>query len=132
VSDKERKAPAVPPVSVTHNADVQEVMNLKPDTLDPNLHYRFARNDQSRITRLMTQGFRMVKRSDGVEMVVDLEGGASEDLIKIGDTVLMACPIELHEQRQERKGALRRSRMEAPEGQFRKKARDRNIKVNDE
>jgi hypothetical protein len=126
----ERQA-EVPGVSARNLFDSSEMLELDPESLDADRHYRFVHEGTQRQARLRAAGYSPVRRSDGVKTHMDAEGGAAEDLIRVGDTILMSCPKSLHEGRRNQIQNLTHARMEVPEGQFRKKASERNVRLTD-
>lgn len=130
MSDKKPSRPQLPVVGVYDQQD-PDTFGLDPETMDPDRHYRYARLDSQRLARLMSRGYRIETRSDGVKMKADLGQGATEDQIRVGDLVLVSCKKEVADHRTRQLDGLRRSRLEIPEGQFRKKASAKNIKVTD-
>lgn len=127
----ETKKRSVPVVSVESDPSEPDFFGLDEETLDENMHYRFCHNSQQRMASLYAKGYRPVKRSDGVRLITDHEQGAAEDLIKVGDTVLMACRKEVRERRIEKQQRLTEARLETPESQFRRKAQAANVKVSE-
>lgn len=94
---------------------------IDPSTLDPNYHYRFVHERPQRLARIRAQGYQPVLASvSEIKPLVEGIVGA-DDIIRNGDCILMACPIERFQARRERINALNRSKMAAPRAQFRKK-----------
>lgn len=107
-----------------------DVMDLDPETLDPDMHYRVFYDSGRRSAVARTLGYQLVKRSeDGPQLLSDDQAGAAEDIIRIGDGVLYECTKERYEERRKRKQALAEARLSTPEGQFRKRARRGGAKV---
>lgn len=118
--------------SVISRADPQDVQLLDEKTLDPNMTYRWVRNDPLSIAKRSTQGYRLVSRSeDGVEPLVD-NGKAPDDYIYNGDSVLMCCETNTVEARRLRTSEIAERRLGAPVAEFRNEHRQsgaRNSKV---
>lgn len=113
-------------------SDGVDMTLVDPESLDPDMHYRFANASTNRLSRLYAMGYRTVKRSDdGVRLLYDMEQGAAEDLIRLGDTVMVCIPKKIYEERRARRDRLREARLSAPEGQFRKKAAKANVPITD-
>lgn len=105
--------------SVESRADPQEVLLLDPETLDPNLHYRWVANNHAAITKRTVQGYRLVSRKeDGVRLVIEPQK-ASDDYFYNGDTVLMCCEKERVEGRQKQIERIANQRLRAPVHQVR-------------
>jgi len=104
-------------------------IELDPDTLEEGLHYRFVQESPQRIARRKAQGYRVVKRSDGVRLLADEEAGDSEDIIRSGDRILMACPQEVFEERRAKKARLTQARLSQGDRQFRRRSREKGVRV---
>lgn len=121
---------SIPEGSLEDLGDAQEMIGLEEDSLDPEMHYRFVSERQARQARHRALGYRPVSRSeDGVKLTTDSTDGAAEDLIRVGDTILMCTPKTKYEGRRNRIDSVARARLEAPEGQFRKKAKAADANV---
>lgn len=112
------------------NLDNYAVMDIDPDSLDPSMHYRVISARSTRLARARMQGYRPVTSADGVRRLSqrDEEEGEAEETvegadgtIRVGDGILMACPKEVYERRVAASDKIKRGRLRAPEGQFRKK-----------
>lgn len=124
--------PRVVMASADPLSDGVDMTLVDPESLDPDMHYRFAYESSNRLSRLYAMGYRTVKRSeDGVKLLYDMQQGAAEDLIRIGDTVMVCIPKKIHNERRARRDRLREARLSAPEGQFRKKAAKANVPITD-
>jgi hypothetical protein len=123
----------VPKVEVKSLYESSEVLNLDESLLDPNMHYRFVHESQQRQARVRAAGYRVARRSDfdGDILQIDEKGGAAEDLIRVGDTILMMCPKDRHEARRQQIADMTEARLSVPEGQFRRKAQNRAVRVTD-
>jgi hypothetical protein len=78
--------------------------------LDENRHYRWVRKSSTNITRKKLMGYTEVSRDSGVEHVMDDTSRLKkpEDIstvIEMGDMILMSCPRERFEERQNRQRA---------------------------
>lgn len=124
------KAP-LPDVRINYSEE-ELIGGLDPDSLNPNLHYRFVSTSGQKIARRLVRGYRFVRPSeDGVRKLNAEEDDKGEDRIRHGDTVLMCIPKERHLEMEEKVRNLSRARLAAPKGQFRKKARGYGVEVND-
>lgn len=126
--DKGRPIP-----DITVNSEENELIGgLDPNSLDPNMHYRFVYTGGNKIARRLTRGYRFVRPSeDGVQKLYSEGNEAGDDTIRHGDTVLMCISKERHEEMEKRVRDISRARLSAPKGQFRKKAKGLGIEVND-
>lgn len=120
------------------NMELWAEQDIDPDSLDPNFHYRVISDRPARIARARTQGYtpaKYVRRlSDKQELIVPGNGseeGAEESdavgadgLIRLGDGILMACPKQVFEERERKQTNMKRARLAAPEGSFRKRAKE--------
>jgi hypothetical protein len=123
----------VPKVEVQSLYDSSEMLVLDEELLDPTRHYRFVHEGQQRQARLRAAGYTPVLRSDvdGELLQLDEKGGSAEDLIRVGDTILMSCPKDRHESRRNQIEEMTKARLSVPEGQFRRKAQSRAVNVTD-
>ena len=119
-----------PQATATPLYDPQDLLGLDPDSMDPDMHYRIIRDDAGRAAQARLKGYQPVSRSeDGVRLIIDTADGAAEDLIRIGDGVLYACPKEVYQQRRQQIQNLTDARLSVEEAQFRKKARKSGVEV---
>lgn len=95
---------------------------VDPESLDPDMHYRFVQNRPQRIARMRSRGYKVVSASeDGVKTL--LEDEAADDTIRDGDTVLMATPKPRFEAGRKQLRKVTQGRLSSPKSQFRKKAK---------
>jgi hypothetical protein len=107
------------PIAKVYDDDLESLIDTS--TLDNSYHYRFVHERPQRQARIRAQGYAPVLASaDGVKTLVEGIVGA-DDIIRNGDCILMACPLERFQARRERVNTLNRSRLAAPRAQFRKK-----------
>lgn len=144
MGDNQQQDPSTDQVTVTNQGvdksptvsivNEQEPLpgEIDPESLDPNLHYRFVREVPQQMAKRLGRGYRFVTEEDGVKKLYE-EGGddKGDGRIRHNDTVLMAIPKELHEEQQARVQQVSRSRLAAPKGQFRKKAKQAGVPIND-
>lgn len=124
-ADKPRVAASVEPM-----AEGEDLLMVDPDSLDPDMYYRFVQMRPNRLAQLRARGYRPVSRSeDGVRLIYDMEQGGAEDTVQVGDTILMCLPKSIATERRSRRDRLRDARLSAPEGQFRKKATRADVPV---
>lgn len=122
----------IPDITIVVDESNELIGGIDPASLDPNMHYRFVYTGGNKIARRLTRGFRFVRPSeDGVRQLYGEENPTGDDRIRHGDTVLMCIPKEKHDAMVKRVQDLSRARLAAPKGQFRKKARNLGVEVND-
>lgn len=92
-----QEAPKAPEqVTVRQPRDISSALELDPKTTDPNMHYRWVRNDPLRITKARLKGYEVVKASkDGPTPMVSVDD-AADGTIRVGDVILMACTKAQH------------------------------------
>lgn len=111
---------------VTSRANAEHTLLLDPDTLDPNLQYRWARQDL--VQRRLVQGYRMVSRSeDKVRTLLDDVHKVTDDRIYNGDAVLMACDKQIVNQRRADRRDLNELRLDGPRRKFKQEARNQRV-----
>jgi hypothetical protein len=118
-------------VDVFDRSDPEDI-DLDPETMEEGRHYFYGQERKARQAALHKKGYRVESRSEhGVRRLTDSmagQQGETEDVIRNGDTILMSCPTDVWEEREERKARLTRARMNVPEASFRKKARQSGLK----
>jgi hypothetical protein len=113
--------------------DVESLIDTS--SLDPSQHYRFCHERPQRQARLRSRGYVPVRADDETGVIPLVEGLVGPDgIIRSGDCILMACPIERFQARRTKINTLNRSRMAAPKAQFRQKTQSarpggKNIRV---
>lgn len=108
---------------VTPRLDPEIVGILDSETLDPDMHYRFAQDRPQRVARLRAKGYRLVSvAQDGVKTLLE-DGESADDRIRDGDTVLMCCLKEKFKEGRRKIAKVSRGRLSTPVANFRKKAR---------
>ena len=122
-----------PQVTSENWTDVDDIM-LDPESLDKEFHYRFINSRGPRWSRAAKQGYTPVSRTeDGVRLVgegaVRREDESADDHIRDGDRILCKIPKNRFKERRGKIAALNRARLSAPEGQFRKKARQADPRI---
>lgn len=116
---------ALPKIKATSMAENGlDMGDLDEQTLDPEFHYRWIHNSPAKIAKRLRRQWTFVRKSeDKVEKLIQSEEGA-DDFIRNGDTILMKISKDLHDTMKKRIATVTRSRLTAPKGQFRKKARE--------
>lgn len=112
--------------------DPQESALLDPESLDPDMHYRFFNTSPSRIARARALGYRVVKREDGVRTLYDQEDDDATGTIVHGDRVLMMISKEKYDNRRRRKSQLATERLAGPARRFRSQAKQAGVRVAEE
>lgn len=106
------------------NVDGFAEVDINPESLDPNKHYRIISDRPTRRARASSQKYTPVTEEDGVESLSGSSLISADGLIRVGDGILMCCDKDVKKERDERRDKLTRARLRAPEGQFRKRARE--------
>lgn len=111
--------------TVIDRRDAQDVQILDEGTLDPNMHYRWVREDANNIASKRTKGYRFVTDADGVKTLMEQEDRKADGYLRIGDLILMCCEKQRYLQREEVVRNTTERRLGAPEAQFEAEARRR-------
>jgi hypothetical protein len=118
-----------PQVQVTdERRDVQSMLELVEETKNPNLAYKFVKDDKMRIARHRMRGYRPVNVKDGVQTVVEHDN-AADGLIRVGDTILMAAPKTVVQRRKEENEQFTTQRLAAPKKSMKEKAQKHGVEV---
>lgn len=82
------------------SVDDDSVLQLDPETLDPDMKYRFIFNHPNRIARLQMRGYEFVTEDDAVKLRYTVAGQVDDSgHILVGDSVLMRCPRKRYDRR---------------------------------
>lgn len=116
-------------VEVVSNEDSQDALALDPETLEGGMHYRFCR--PSNIAKRKAQGYTMVLRSEtGVKLLNEETSVQSvDDLVRVGNLVLMSCAEERFKQRRNKTTQLSRNRLVSAERAFEQRAKKRGVRT---
>lgn len=99
-------------VDAMYAAEDDSILQLDPDTIDPEMKYRFVYNQDMRLARMKAKGYDFVDASDGVKLREALVGKVNgEGHILVGDTVLMRCPKRRYDRRRRGIRELTEARM---------------------
>jgi hypothetical protein len=120
--EDDRPARSRPEVVVRAHRDVEGMLELDMNTLDPDFHYKWVHDSPLRIARHRLRGYIPVQASEGVGTVAGIDA-ATDGVIRVGDTILMKCPRERVRQREENNRRLAESRLAAPKKKFLSDAR---------
>lgn len=124
--------PIIDPVEVRERRNPEDVGDLELETLDNNYYYRWVHERPQRVARMMARGYHIVSATEsGVKTLTGQEDHAADDRLRNGDTVLMAVSKARYLEGRNEVQKLARKRLEAPERQFRKKARENKVNVTD-
>lgn len=99
------------------------MLELDPQTLDPNFKYRWVNENNLKVARARAKGYRAVDPE--VEEVRNAVGDSPEvvgGVYKVGDVVLMRTPISTYRGRRKAIAQKRDRRLKGPERKFRKEA----------
>ncbi len=88
MADNRPKTP--PAAQVQYRADLQSVLELDEQTLQPGMHYRFVQDHPLRVARHRMKGYVPVTKEEGVRTLVDT-GDSPDGIVRVGDTILMKC-----------------------------------------
>lgn len=118
---------------VHERLDPQDALALDESTLDPNLHYRFVH--PRNMAKRKVQGYEVVLRSEsGVRLMSDdphlkaKEETSADDLIRVGQTILMACEKKRFNERRRQNALLTQQRLGSSEVKFQQEARKRGVR----
>jgi len=124
-------SPNIPNVQAEERryADIQTLQQLDESTLDPEMHYRWVHESPLRVARHRMKGYQPVMRDSGVNTLAGYLDDSADGIIRLGDTILMACPngTFLARKKEQRKTAA--SRLSAPAKQFRKHAKKARVRT---
>lgn len=123
--------------NVTDRTDPELGLALDPESLDPDMSYRWGHIRAERQTTLKLRGFRPVSRTmDEVRLTIDEDieeeeggDGPADDTIRYGDTILMCAPKDLVEERRKRIGEITRQRLQANKERFLEQAEQAGHKL---
>lgn len=116
-------------IEVHDRRDTGASSDLDPTTLDPNMYYRWARADQSRIGTLKGRGYRIIRRSEGVKTIFEQDDDEGTDSIRHGDRILVGIAKEVHDRKLAENNSLRESRLRRPTNKFIQDAKKAGVKV---
>lgn len=110
--------------------EAESAMLLDPDTLDKTKHYRFIQERRENLARRRAQGYELVLRSEhGVRLLSEaLADESADDLIRVGDAVLMMCDKNLFKERRNRLSRLATDRLGATEQSFQEGAKRKGVR----
>lgn len=118
--------------SVRTHKDSQ-MMDLVPETMDPNKHYRWVRSRgeeyHSAVTKAKMKGYTPVKQSKGGVQTVVQPDNRTDGVIAIGDCILMECPKALHLRRTNERFRHNESLLAAASAETEQMAKEKGIKV---
>lgn len=99
-------------VDAMYAAEDDSLLQLDPETIDPEMKYRFVYNQDMRLARMKAKGYDFVDVSDGVKLREALTGKVNgEGHILVGDSVLMRCPKRRYDRRRRGIRELTEARM---------------------
>lgn len=121
--------PSVTAKNLSHQR--ADFMGIIPETMKPNLHYRWVRSrqDESHVAvyRARRAGYDFVKIGE-VQLLAEPDDRGDKK-IYIGDCVLMACPKKLHNERQAAKRQQREGILASTTAVTEQKAREIGVKL---
>lgn len=111
---------------VASRANAEHTLLLEESTLDPNMVYRWIRQDL--VQRRRVQGYRMVSRTeDGVRTLLEDQHKVTDDQIYNGDAVLMCCDRRTVNERRTGRRDLNELRLDGPRRKFKEEARSQRV-----
>lgn len=115
---------------VNDRLDPEDALSLDEETLDPNQHYRFVH--PRNMAKRKAQGYEVVLRSaTKVRLMSDdpnLKSSSADDLIKVGNTVLMSCDLKRFHERRRAVSRLAKDRLGSSEAKFQTEAKKRGVR----
>lgn len=126
----------IPSVEVRERKrDDAQILDIDPETADPNLHYRWVRLDPNNrsINRHKRLGYQIEYRKGkggrpGVRTLAEPDSRA-DGAICIGDLILMSCPKYLAEQRQETRRRRDEARLQSTSAQTEQMAKEKGVRI---
>ena len=108
--------------TVESRAGAEEGLMVDPDSLDPKMHYRWVKNEQGRIAKRVSQGYRFVERKE-VKLLVENEETPDGKVVNY-DAVLMCCDLRRRKNREKEVAQRSKEWLKGPEADFKKKLRE--------
>lgn len=125
----EREKQKLPEVHTSEIRDVNSLLELNPETLDPTKHYRWVRESPLKIGKAKMRGYEVVHQDDGVQTLAGFIDDAGDGIMRIGDVILMSCPLPGYRARKRAQLKFANARLAAPAKQFKKNARRRRVRI---
>jgi hypothetical protein len=122
-------AKKLPEVQTQELRELNSLLELDPETTDASKHYRWVRSDALRVGKAKLRGYSVVKKEDGVKTLAGYTDDTADGLMRIGDTILMACDLEGYRKRKRAQVKLSGARLSAPAKQFKRNARRRRVRI---
>lgn len=110
-----------------YESEDDSLLQLNPETIDPEMKYRFVFNMPMRLARMKAKGYDFVVPEDNVKLKEALVSQTDgEGHILVGDSVLMRCPKRRYDRRRRGIRELTEARMgtEAESGVAQQAIRD--------
>lgn len=102
-------------------------LDLDPSALERGYKYRWVYRAPVKVARAKARGYRIVDPKSHKKIknfVGDVLPIAEDGTVTVGDVILMRIPISVHKARRKELRKTNKARLEGPERQFRKKARE--------
>jgi hypothetical protein len=119
----------LPKVKVSEFRQVENLLQLDEETLDPELHYRWVTEHPLKIARARMKHYEFVHQDTGVKTLAGFIDSREDGIIRIGDVILMACPKGEFVARKKGQRKFAENRLSAPASQFRKQAKKRRVRI---
>lgn len=120
---------ARPKVEVEEVRDINSLLELDEETLDPEMHYRWVREAPRSMGNAKLKGYQIVNKEDGPKTRAGYLDDTGDGSMRIGDTILMACPRSMRRAREVKQRRFTESRLKAPRKQFSKSAKLRRARI---
>jgi len=109
-----------------------EMLALVPESCDPSREYRWVRSRadeyHSGVSKARRKGYRLEKRQGGVKTVVESDDRA-DDVIAIGDLVLMSAPKDLVRKRRDDRFRQQEAVLASASAETEQMAKDKGVRI---
>lgn len=116
----------------SRNRRDMQLLDLDQRTLKPDRHYRWVRTRKDEhmqsVTKHKLKGYELETTKGGVKTLVEPDK-RPDDVIAIGDLVLMSCPIGLHEERKRERKSRTESLLASTSAETERMAKEKGITV---
>lgn len=122
-------SPRLPDVATQDLREVTTLLELDPSTLDAAKHYRWTREAPLAVGKAKMRGYEVVHIADGVRTLAGFLDDRGDGIMRVHDTILMACDLKEYRKRKRAQHKLGEARLSAPAKQFKRNARRRRVKI---
>lgn len=125
-----QQEPKVPEVTAQELREVNSLLELDPETMDPARHYRWVRSHPLQVGKAKMRGYVVEKKEEGgVQTLAGFLDDTGDGLMRVGDVILMSCEIKGFRKRKRAQLKQSEARLSAPAKQFKRNARRRRVRV---